>query len=262
MTLPGLNPLCSTITFEDWCASLPRWILKSRTKFSWFLKRSFNAVRQDQKCLPTTVFPLPSPGVECFSGGGPKLKKKQWLRVCRARVLHIVVFSLNYLYLGRFPSNEELGRQANERQKRVFARLSSHLAVCGEAREEFPLAPGRSGPKLAQCLMQLEGFLASCSAFESSYFGAFAEEPYVEDPSLLPLDEFPQLYPTEIFVLIAFALSVEEIGLLRNTLMVVFGSPTKSQLFFVMGYPLKVHSCLRSRKKIRANASSSQNSGM
>ena len=73
---PRPNPLSSTISFETWCACLPRWILNSRTKFSWFLQRSFSAMRHDQKCMPTAVFPLPSPGVGCFTGGGLKLRKE------------------------------------------------------------------------------------------------------------------------------------------------------------------------------------------
>ena len=152
-------------------------------------------MRHAGKCMPTAAFPLPSPGVDCFRGGGPGLSRKQLHRISRARVLHIIVFSLNYLYLGRFPTNEELGRQPCHRQLRIYDRIRSQLAACGEAREMFPLAPGRSGPKLAECLMHLESFIGGCSAFEDAYSRTVASKLYAEDPSLLPLDEFPGLLP-------------------------------------------------------------------
>ena len=152
-------------------------------------------MRHGDAPMSTTAFPLPVPKCGIFAGGGPGLSMKKLLILCKARVLHVIVMCLNYLYLGRFPSNDELGRRPNEIQCQIFTRLRSFIAVCGSTRELFPLAPGRSGPQLAASLMHLESFVEKCSEFKDSYRRAASSELYVEDSSLLPADDFPQLVP-------------------------------------------------------------------
>ena len=56
--------------------------------------------------------------------------------------MHIVVFSLNYMYLGRFPTRSELERRPNAEQMKVFERLRSLIAVCGEGEQQFIADPG------------------------------------------------------------------------------------------------------------------------
>ncbi len=51
------NPLQQSISFATWALSMPRWVLRVRTKFSWFLIRSFNAGWQGCS-LPTAGLPL------------------------------------------------------------------------------------------------------------------------------------------------------------------------------------------------------------
>eukprot|EP00435_Cladocopium_sp_Y103_P038928 s550_g10.t1 len=145
--------------------------------------------------MSTTAFPLPVPKCGIFSGGGPGLSKKRLFQLCKARVLHVLVMCLNFLHLGRFPTNQELGRQPNEIQCQIFSRLRSYVAVCGSIREMFPLAPGRSGPQLAASLMHLEAFVEGCSEFKDSYRRSTSSSLYAEDPDLLPAEEFPQLVP-------------------------------------------------------------------
>jgi hypothetical protein len=48
------------------------------------------------------------------------------------RVLHIVTYCLNYLFLGRHPTLDEIGRRPNKWHLRCFQRLRSLLVVCGE----------------------------------------------------------------------------------------------------------------------------------
>eukprot|EP00438_Fugacium_kawagutii_P001504 Skav202550 [mRNA] locus=scaffold2011:388236:392729:- [translate_table: standard] len=102
---------------------------------------------------------------------------------------------LNQLYLGRFPTNDEIRRQPGELHERVYRRLRGCLTVCGASREMFPLAPGRAGPQLAEAFMHLESFVESCAEFGDAYSRSRTPELYVENSSLLPLDEFPQLEP-------------------------------------------------------------------
>lgn len=94
----------------------------------------------------------------------------------------MTIFTLNFVYLGRFPTLEELGRRPSCSQSRVIAWLRS-----------LPLAPGRSGPELGASLFQLEAFIAKCPDLKDSYLEKPRE--FKDDQSLLPIDAYPQLAP-------------------------------------------------------------------
>eukprot|EP00435_Cladocopium_sp_Y103_P057938 s1879_g20.t1 len=145
--------------------------------------------------MSTTAFPLPAPCLEAFAGGGPGLSRKRLVKLARARVLHVLVMALNYLYLGRFPTTEEIGRRPNKIQCQIFDRVRSMIAVCGASRDQFPLCPGRSGPQLASSLMHLENFVQHCSEFSDPYKKVTSSKFYFEDEALLPVEDFPQLVP-------------------------------------------------------------------
>ena len=116
-------------------------------------------------------------------------------KLAKARVLHILVMVLNYLYLGRFPSDFEIGRQPGKIHFDIYDRLRSFLAVCGSSGEKFPYASGRSGPQLASCLMHLENFISDCGLFQDPYSRSLDSTAYFEDPDLLDLKENPALVP-------------------------------------------------------------------
>ena len=170
-------------------------MLATTTKFSWFLKKSFRVKRLGIRSKATTAFPLPSPSLEVFGSSGPGLAKRKLLKIGRERVLHMIVFVLNFMYLGRFPSDVEVGRLPNEQQLDVFARLRGLLTVCGVDRDKFPLAPGRSGPELASSLLHLERFMDRCEPLADPYSWSASDFEYREDPLLLNVEEFPQLVP-------------------------------------------------------------------
>eukprot|EP00435_Cladocopium_sp_Y103_P053797 s2167_g17.t1 len=191
---PEPNPLTASMTFTTWAICLPRWILQSRTDFSWHLRRSFHFSLLQPSQLSTTVLPLPLPSSSSWCWGSfPKISRRRLSKLARARLLHVVVFSLNYMYLGRYPTCSELGRRPSAAQSAILARLRSHLAVCWSSDEPFPLAPGRSGPELGASLCQLEKFIDGCSVFRSSYLDGPVG--FQQDPTLFPSDDFPQLVP-------------------------------------------------------------------
>ena len=163
------NPLEARIDFTTWALCLPRWLFRCRTQLGWHLRRSFSALWQGPSALPTTMFPLPVPHPGCFDSSGPSLSKKDLTKVAQRRLLHIIVFCLDYLYLGRFPSDEELRRRPNAWQLQAFDRIRSLIAVCGEFKDEFPLIPGRSGPELGALLYQLEQFFVLHPELGQSY---------------------------------------------------------------------------------------------
>eukprot|EP00435_Cladocopium_sp_Y103_P046805 s630_g13.t1 len=155
--------------------------------------QSFRAKRQGQP-LSTAVFPLPSPSLESLAGRGSNLSKKRFRKLAFDRLLHVIVFVLDYLYLGRFPNLLEIGRPMNAAQRSMVNRLRSALTVCGASVDEFPLVPGRSGPELVSRLMQLEHFLMGCPAFVDAY-SKLPVSDFSHDKSLLPPEEYPQLVP-------------------------------------------------------------------
>ena len=88
---------------RDEVASLPLFLLMTRTPFSWWLRNSFSAKRQGSS-LSTACLPLPAPHPGCFdAGNGSRLSRSGWLKLVKQRVLHIWVMVINYMYLGRFP---------------------------------------------------------------------------------------------------------------------------------------------------------------
>ena len=187
------SPLKQTLDFCTWAICLPRWIAKCRTNFGWHLKRSFAAVWRC-KASPTTTFPLPAPHPGCFAGSGPNLSRKRLISLARRRLLHVTIYCLNYLYLGRHPSDEELGRCPNDWQRSCFARLRALLFVCGDGQEEFPIVPGRSGPELVHAICQMEAFLNLHPDLNQSYV-QHGPQKFREDPNVLPVDQNPELAP-------------------------------------------------------------------
>ena len=103
------NPLQSKISFLQWAICLPRWILRSKTKFSYCLARSFAVLSRSDKTA-STVFPLPLPSLDCFACSGPGLSHRRLWTLAKTRLLNIWILVLDFMYLGRWPSLEELRR--------------------------------------------------------------------------------------------------------------------------------------------------------
>lgn len=118
------NPLLSHMDFHRWAVCLPRWILRTRPSLS----------------SATFPFPIPYPGV--WSGSGPGLSSKKFRLVVQRRLLHVLVMALNYVYLGRPATLEEIGRCPNRWHLDCFERLRTFIVACGLNQEESPLAPG------------------------------------------------------------------------------------------------------------------------
>ena len=119
---PVSNPLTSQVTFLQWMTCLPRWILQTRTKLASCLARSFAILRRSSETA-SALFPLPLPSLDCFRGSGPGLSCRRLKSVCRDRLLNIWTLVLDFLFLGRWPSNDELRRRPSNAQEQVFHRL-------------------------------------------------------------------------------------------------------------------------------------------
>ena len=179
--------------FPTWALCLPRWILRCRTPFAWALRSSFTA-EWVKPASPTAVFPLPLPHPMAWRSGGSGLSKKQCQVLARQRLLNVIVVALNYQYFGRACSLDEIGRYPNSWQRSCYDRLRVLLAACGTGSEQFPLAPGRSGPELGASLFQLEQFLERPEIFGGGYREAYFQK-FVDNPDLFPEEIYPQLQP-------------------------------------------------------------------
>lgn len=142
----------------------------------------------------------------------------------------MAVVILNKMYLGRYASLDELGRRPHAWQRRRLGQLRSFYVACGSSQDEFPLAPGRSGPELGACLRQLEVFLEKEVQLSSGYMDF---KPFVltkDDPDLFPGDEYPQLAP------------YKSLGVDRLKLVGTGQCPWRSSYQTVCcGYPFKSH---------------------
>ena len=158
-------------------ASLPRWILATRTPFAAFLSRTFHIKRCGQ-APASVVFPLPLADFGLFRGGGPKRSVRKWTSLIRKRVRHIFIVALNFLYGGPlYDQIASLGRRPNAAQIRVHQRLWSLIITCetpGNA--EVPLVPGRSGTEFIARLLELEHFAESSPWFAEEHYGGGPED--------------------------------------------------------------------------------------
>ena len=146
-----------TITFRQFAASLPRWVLRCRSGFSSFLARSFKALPSDLG-PSSAVFPIPLPCFGLFSGSGPKLSVARWWTLCRKRLIHVLVIGLNYVHFGFRPIEiSELGRQPSVVHRAIYSRLAAAVTAC-DTPGKFPLPPGRAGPEFIARLFDLEAF--------------------------------------------------------------------------------------------------------
>ena len=190
---PESNPLVATMSLSRWALCLPRLILKTRTKFSHCLARSFAVLRRSPETA-SAVFPLPLESLDSFRGGGPHLSKKRLWTLAKNRLLHVWTLVLDFMFLGRWPTASELRRSPTPEQLSVFRRLRTMVSACGDAQALFPVCPGRSGPELGAQLFQLESFCMSCPALASGYMES-ESIPAKPDPGLLSASDFPELLP-------------------------------------------------------------------
>ena len=187
------NPLDASISLSRWMACLPRWILKSRTKFAFCLSRCFAAMHRSQESI-TALFPLPLESLDSFVGSGPKLSFRRWFGLCKRRTVNVWILVLNFMYLGRWPSVDELRRCPNVLQQKTFERLRTLIDVCGDAQALSSMCPGRSGPELGATLWQLEVFCSICPDLKEGYLEADRVK-FQDDKTLLPPDQYPGLQP-------------------------------------------------------------------
>ena len=166
------------------CISLPLFpdgFCVPRRSFRLFLPgiaRTFH-LASTGPCPDSAVFPIPAPRLGLFrSQGVSKLNAKRWQRLCRQRVLHVLVMALNYMHRGNKPiSPVLLGRSPTSVHLAIYRRLRTLLTVCDRP-DSHLMPPGRSGHEFIARLVELEHFASAHGAFNPDlYTGSNAEGP-------------------------------------------------------------------------------------
>lgn len=141
------DSLEQSTSFHQLCAMLPRLVLRTRTRFSAFLARTFFLTFSGLGPC-TTVFPLPLREFGLFGKQvSLNLNRKKWHQLCCKRLLHVIVVFLNYQYNGLHPVPiDSLRRSPNLAQPKVYKHLRGLVAASDQS-GDFPLAPGRPGPE-------------------------------------------------------------------------------------------------------------------
>lgn len=116
-------------------------------------------------------------------------------KLAQKRVVHTLVVVLNFLYLGRFATFEELGRHPSDLQRRCLRRLAVFVAACGSRPDEFPVPPGRSGPQLVACIDSLERFLDETNLAGVGYDVALRPSSGSKKLDESTKQEYPELQP-------------------------------------------------------------------
>ena len=126
-----------------------------------FLARTFH-LASTGPCHDSAVFPIPAPRLGLFrSQGVSKLNAKRWQRLCRQRVLHVLVMALNYMHRGNKPiSPVLLGRSPTSVHLAIYRRLRTLLTVCDRP-DSHLMPPGRSGHEFIARLVELEHFASA-----------------------------------------------------------------------------------------------------
>ena len=170
-----LDDVSINLSFQRFAASMPRWIMATKTPFAAFLAKTFHL-----QCGGTTpssvVFPLPLADFGIFWSGGPRLSKRRLMTLLRKRLLHIIIVALNFIHSGFKEGDLELlGRRPNHVQAGVHRRLWSLVATC-DTPGDFKVSPGRSSDEFIARLRSLEDFAKTSPAFALDCYGEGPED--------------------------------------------------------------------------------------
>ena len=194
------DSLEQSTSFQQLCAMLPRLVLRTRTRFSAFLARTFFLTYSGLGPC-TAVFPLPLPEFGLFGKQvSLNMNRKKWHQLCRKRLLHVLVVFLNYQYNGLHPvSSDSLRRSPNLAQQKVYQHLRG-LVAASDQTGDFPLAPGRSGPEFIARLIELSTFAQENSIFDTKGYAGASESAEAKivghvQKHYVPASEFTPVMP-------------------------------------------------------------------
>lgn len=124
------------------------------------------------------------------------MSRRRLRTLAQKRLVHLLVLVIDWLYLGRCPSGEELRRSPNDVQKKIIEELYARVAASGYRSEAMSMVPGRSGSELIARLDELERFLDENLSFGGDYGGDVRQWlACSKKEAEARAEEFPQLRP-------------------------------------------------------------------
>eukprot|EP00435_Cladocopium_sp_Y103_P014486 s4341_g3.t1 len=188
--LKGEDLVSFSFSFVDWCMSLTRWSLKSRTGFGHFLSTTLSLTRDGPTAAPTALFPLPLPVVRPYAECPEGSRGRTVYDVALDRALHVMISALNYMYWSRSsPPLDLLRRQPNELQAGAIAKLRQLLKACDPGE---PIQVAGSGRRNLQLMARLQELALAAESL------GLMRRPYQEPEEVaVPLNnlQHPQLNP-------------------------------------------------------------------
>ncbi len=183
------DPWASTqeFSFERWCRSLPSLVLKARTPFASFLRKTLHTTRGAVPAPVSALFPLPLPKHGVFESLPPRVSSRRRRKIEFDRAFHVIICALNFLHSDcSFPSVDFMCRPPSEAQSQVLWNLRVLLKAFGSSGESFSVPQsGRRSVHLLSGLDDLSRFVTLHGLSHEPYhrgFGGFCSQESPKDP--------------------------------------------------------------------------------
>ena len=239
----------TTISFGDWAAALPRWLLRSRTPFAAYLAMTFRSPASRCGLAPATAtFPLPCPRLGLFGRCAHGLPHAQKQRLYLHRVVHIVVAALNMIVAGG-PRGIFCGGSRMRPKRRVSGAFAPLL---------LRAFPGRRSSHSRRVVPDQTWSLVFWSLkLLPVPLGLWAlAAPRTSLPTLAlslacrPLLSFPNYNHTGLWTCLGSASMAPALGILLLSLRVRFGCRFKSRTSSATAFLWERRTCLILRRKM------------
>ena len=167
-----------SLTYPKWCAELTSNVLRSKTPYAAYLKRTIQLSRSSRSSRRTTpsFFPIPLPNFGIF--GRMTFNSSASVRhtVHELRALHVITSAFNYWYSqGRHGDMELLRREPSHCHRTFFDRVRILLRADSQVRVDNLPKAGRRFPELIARLSELTDVLAALGPRANPYDKSLSE---------------------------------------------------------------------------------------
>ena len=167
----GMGVTMKPMSLHAWSCSITRCLLRGRTPFSRFLRRSLDGCNGGHlDATATALFPIPLPPHGQWLFGPQRLGKARRFRAAVHRVVHFVVLALNYLHCGDGFDLELLRRSPSQAHLEVYQRMEALIRAGGPPDAISIVGCGRKSFQLGARLKELVGCLQSLGLNEKSAY--------------------------------------------------------------------------------------------
>ena len=159
------------MSLHAWSWSLTRCLLRGRTSFSMFLRRSLGGcLGGPLDVAATALFPIPLLRDVQGVFGPQRFGKARRFRAAVRRMVHLAVMALNFLHCGGGLDYELLRRSPSEAHVAVYQRLEALIKAGGPPDSISIVGCGRKSFQLGARLKELMGCLQRLGLGEKSAY--------------------------------------------------------------------------------------------